>query len=256
MPDSTRNANRVLSQSAARSEATVPTVGDLKSGASTLWQIYSRINRVRNIVTQGVDALPKNMALSYVDFFKAHLNVLAQILMSVQRGADVEAQIDQIRQNLDAYESTAKQFATEARTQIPSEPKEAIRGGAIVIFLAPLLLQDASFVQAWNDYLNTYEQLVRTALDTCQAYIDMGANIQSQTTQEVVRIREAIDALPKKNDMDMVLKGTYNERLKWIEFTVIQRIPSVVGNCRTTVAYLQNALLTAQRIQRLQPNSP
>jgi hypothetical protein len=192
--------------------------------------------------------IPKGAGQAYFNFHKAHLDILARILYSVNRAEPIDQLISDLDANIDTYIKQASDAVRHAR-EIPAGPFANF--GPASLILVPVLRQDPQFVEAFNSYLGTYQNAVETALSTTQGLRDEGRQIEADTPPKLKEIRAAIDKLPEASSVEVVLKQSLRRRIDMTEIRLLTEVQRTRASTSDVLAYLQNAINQVQQVQRL-----
>jgi hypothetical protein len=193
--------------------------------------------------------LPKAPGKLGLQYHKLHVDALLQVLGAVSRAEPADRYVSELEANVNSYVAATSEVVARVRRDIPPSPFANFGPAGL---LAPLLVQaDPGFVDEFNRYLDTYQQAIEVASTQVQDLYDQGRQMEASTPARLQEIRAAIDRLPEKTNMDLILKKGLRDRLEWVEFTLMTRVQNARSSADDTMKYLQVALGKLQKVQRL-----
>jgi hypothetical protein len=180
---------------------------------------------------------------------KVHLELLASVLLSIQRTDSVEDVIRRIEQNIHGYVDRVEDIARTVNVEVPPTPFARFGSGALV--LAPLLHSSRAFIEAFNGYIDAYVQAVDSALSVVTGLVETGNQIETDTPGKLQEIENTMDQMVDATKLDVVLKARYHDRIDFVRLDVMTKVQDGRSRSEDLIRYLQNALASAQGIQRL-----
>jgi len=178
----------------------------------------------------------KHPAKLYLGYHKMHFEMLLRVLIAVRKAEPIEKQIKEIEENINKSVEESNLLSTEVR-KVPSSPW-ADMNPLLLILLLPALKNDPEFVKAYNTHLDTYENLVQKAMESAEACLDAGSQIQSGTPPKIQEIRDEIEKLSISGNIGTIIKASYIERLHLVEFDLGQKVREANGATQDSIKYL------------------
>jgi hypothetical protein len=194
---------------------------------------------------------PLRAVAGYLDFYKAHLTILAMVLASVKKVEPIRTKIGELQDNINAYRKQTSEVVTRIQNEFPTSPWTNVKGGPLIIVLAPLLKQDPKFVTEWNTYLDAYQALMQFSSSVTESLADQGNRIERETPQILTELRAELEKIKTSISIDVVLKFEYAKLLDFIELDVKTRVQSARSAATDAHKVVQKALDEVRKAQRL-----
>jgi len=180
----------------------------------------------------------KYPAKLYLGYHKTHFEVLLRVMLAVRKGEPIEKQIKELEENIEKYGEESSLLVIEIR-KVPPSPWSDMNCMLLVLLL-PLLIKDQEFVKAYNANLDAYENLVQKALESSEACVDAGRQIESGTPPRIKELNEEIEKLSVSGNIGTIIKKSYIKRLEFVEFDLVSTIQERRSAVEGGVTYLRD----------------
>jgi hypothetical protein len=159
---------------------------------------------------------PLRAVALYANFYKTHLTMLAEILASTKKAEPIGEALSRLKQNLDKYVGESNRVANRVLHEFPSSPWDLVKQGPLIMVMAPILIENPTFVQQWNEFVACYSSLMRSGLEVTEVLAQQGRDIERETPKKIDEITDRIDQMDKNTAYARLLEGTLRKQLNFI----------------------------------------
>jgi hypothetical protein len=198
-----------------------------------------------------MDMQPLKAVAGYLNYYKAHLTLLAIVLASIKKVEHIDKRINELKKNISSYIKQTSEVVTRIQREYPPSPWTNVKNGSLVILLAPVLTHDLKFVKEWNTYLDVYQTVMQLSSSVTEYLIDQGNNIERESPQKLAELRAEVERLKTTTSIDIILKYQYESLLDSIEFSIKTEVQSARSAATDAHKLVLKALNEVQKAQRL-----
>ena len=191
----------------------------------------------------------KHPARLYLNYHKTHFEMLLRVLIAVRKAEPIEKQIKEMEENIRNYKDETSVLVAEIN-KVPPSPWSDMNPFLLIVLLQSLK-NNPTFVRAYNANLDAYDNLVQKALESSEACVDAGRQIESNTPQKIEELYEEIEKLSASGSIGITIKQSYINRLQFIDLYLVTTIQQWRGAAENSVKYLNACWDKVRKADRL-----
>jgi hypothetical protein len=184
-----------------------------------------------------------------IGWHKAHFEALAMVLGAVQRGAKIETHISNLernRANLVAEANRVARVVEDLPTDLLGSPAQRW----LLSLSSPLLAGDQNTRLAFNAFVEAYQDAAELAATVAKDVYSQARGIELDTPARLAELKQAIDAMPIRNDFDKILQKEYHKQVDWVALRM-KDVYSARAAVERAMRKAENAVSQARATPRL-----